>query len=90
MSESIVSYAAARPTGVFFTENTPDSLIDAVKHYQSLKLSFKPEALRQHAARFSRAEFKARMKRFIERSDSKNGTWLGEEEENVKAAQRDF
>lgn len=58
--------AAARPTGVFFTENTPDSLIDAVKHYQSLKLSFKPEALRHHAARFSRAEFKARMKRFID------------------------
>ena len=53
------------PTGIFFSESTPASLIQAVGRYQQNRSMFDPAALRRHAAQFSRAVFKDRMRGFI-------------------------
>jgi glycosyltransferase involved in cell wall biosynthesis len=62
---------AANSTGLFFSEATPASLIDAVQRYQEIKHAFQPAALRVHAAGFSRGAFKTKIKSFIE------SQWLG-------------
>jgi hypothetical protein len=67
VTESVIGIDdVANATGVFFSEPTPASLIDAVERYQRRKHIFEPAKLRRHAARFSRAAFKMRMKQFIE------------------------
>lgn len=67
VTESVIGVdGAANPTGVFFLEPTPASLIDAVERYQKIKRVFDPAALRRHAARFSRDAFKTRIKQLIE------------------------
>ena len=57
--------SGAKPTGIFFSEATPMSLIEAVRRYQAIKRLFEPAALRRHASEFSRALFKTRMEQFI-------------------------
>jgi len=71
------------PTGVFFLENTPAGLIEAVERFQKLKYQFDPAALRRHASRFSRDNFKSRMKDFIDAKLQGRGQLV---EENVKTA----
>lgn len=56
---------ADNATGIFYTEASPESLIDAVERYHKIKHLFEPAALRRHASRFSRATFKSQMKQFI-------------------------
>ena len=70
VTESVVGLddrrrSGAMPTGLFFSEATPASLIEAVTRYQAIKHLFDPAALRRHAAQFSRAVFKTRMEQFI-------------------------
>lgn len=63
-------------TGLFFREQTPDSLaavLDAMQH-----LSFSPEALRTHAFRFDTSVFETRMKQLIEAA-------IGEHQRNNSA-----
>lgn len=57
--------AAKPPTGIFFPQAAPASLIEAVEQYSDLKHVFDPAALRRHAAGFSRDRFKSEMKRVI-------------------------
>jgi glycosyltransferase involved in cell wall biosynthesis len=56
---------ADNATGIFYTEASTESLIDAVERYHEIKHLFEPAALRRHASRFSRAAFKSQMKQFI-------------------------
>jgi glycosyltransferase involved in cell wall biosynthesis len=70
VSESVVALderrgGGANPTGIFFPDATPASLIEAVRRYQAVKHLFDPLALRRHASQFSRAVFKTRMEQFI-------------------------
>ena len=51
-------------TGAFFYEQTPQSLAEAVRHFD--ERSFDPETIRRHAARFDREAFKRKLSRFIE------------------------
>ncbi len=53
-------------TGIFFSEPTPASLIEAVRRYQRIKHTFEPAALRRHASGFSRTAFKTQMKESID------------------------
>jgi glycosyltransferase involved in cell wall biosynthesis len=53
-------------TGVFFHESTADSLQKAVRYFQDNQHRFKPAAIRQHAARFSRERFKTQMRDYID------------------------
>lgn len=53
-------------TGIFFTRQTPEGLIRAVKDFDSYK--FNPHLIRQHALGFDKEIFKARIKDFVERA----------------------
>jgi len=53
-------------TGIFFDEQTPKSLIQAVENFQSKK--FNPEKIRRHALKFSKERFKKEIKSFVEKS----------------------
>jgi glycosyltransferase involved in cell wall biosynthesis len=53
----------ARATAVFFQEQTPESLIDAVSTFE--RLSFPEERLMAHAKRWSVPEFQSRFRRAI-------------------------
>ncbi len=67
VTESVIGVGEAEnPTGIFFSEPTSASLIEALERYEKFKMDFAPEFLRHHAARFSRGAFKMRMKQFVE------------------------
>ncbi|AJA46753.1 glycosyltransferase [Clostridium pasteurianum DSM 525 = ATCC 6013] len=53
-------------TGVFFREQTVDSLKDAVKRFEGVK--FDKQAIRKHAEEFDEEIFKEKIKSFIENS----------------------
>lgn len=50
-------------TGIFFNEQTPEALIEAVKKFESL--TFDPAVIRANAERFGREVFKARMTQLV-------------------------
>ena len=51
-------------TGLFFDEQTPESLVAAVRSLETV--TFEPEAIRQHALRFDREVFQRQFTRFVE------------------------
>jgi glycosyltransferase involved in cell wall biosynthesis len=53
------------PTGVFFYDAAVDALCDAVLLCRRHVLAFDPAAIRRHALRFDRPEFKARITTFL-------------------------
>ncbi|MBL7053541.1 MAG: glycosyltransferase, partial [Candidatus Portnoybacteria bacterium] len=50
-------------TGLFFEEQTTDSLINALKKFKTI--NFKPEVIRQEALKFDQEKFKEKIKKFI-------------------------
>lgn len=64
--ETIPEYRTA-PTGVFFTSQTAESLIEAVRFFEHRKNLFDPSLIRKHAERFDRSLFKERFKQYVER-----------------------
>jgi glycosyltransferase involved in cell wall biosynthesis len=54
------------PTGIFFPEQTSDSVITAVELFERAKDAFDPAKIRLHTAGFSRERFKAQVKEFVE------------------------
>jgi glycosyltransferase involved in cell wall biosynthesis len=57
---------AQAPTGLFFGEESPAAIADAVRQFDDLESRFRPSALRQHARGFDRKVFKERMERLLE------------------------
>ncbi len=55
------------PTGVFFTNQTAESLIEAVRFFEHHKNLFDPSSIRKHAESFDRSLFKERFKQYVER-----------------------
>jgi len=53
------------PTGIFFNEQTPSSLIDAVKRFEKIEGRFNPYDLRRNAERFSKERFDREFKNFV-------------------------
>lgn len=51
-------------TGIFFSEQTAESLAEALKAFE--KRRFHPEAIRRHAEKFSREIFKKKLHKWIE------------------------
>jgi glycosyltransferase involved in cell wall biosynthesis len=52
-------------TGVFFDEQSPESLINAVNSFEKLNGAFKPREIRKNAERFDQKRFSAEMKEFV-------------------------
>jgi glycosyltransferase involved in cell wall biosynthesis len=53
-------------TGVHFSDQTPEALVAAVRRFESL--SFDPEKIRQHAARFGTDVFREQFPRFVDQA----------------------
>ena len=53
-------------TGVFFHQQTEDSLLDAVERFEGMKSQFVPGEIRAHACQFDRERFKSEMSKIIE------------------------
>jgi glycosyltransferase involved in cell wall biosynthesis len=56
------------PTGVFFNEPKPESLVDAVEMFERHRNRFDPERIRAHVEPFDRKYFKDRMRQLLETS----------------------
>jgi glycosyltransferase involved in cell wall biosynthesis len=56
------------PTGVFFDEQKPESVIDAVEIFERHRNKFDPQKIRAHVEPFDRKYFKERMRQLIETS----------------------
>jgi glycosyltransferase involved in cell wall biosynthesis len=54
------------PTGIFFSEQTPEDLIKAVGLYQKMHSRFDPRRIRDHAAQFSTARFRNQIHEYIQ------------------------
>ncbi|MFY9457723.1 MAG: glycosyltransferase [Candidatus Spechtbacterales bacterium] len=52
--------------GVFFDEQTSDSLIDAIGRFQDIQ--FDPKLIREHAMRFDKERFKEEIRNFIDQN----------------------
>ena len=59
------SGGGAPATGIFFTEQTVESLLTALQFFQKNRQRFEPTAIRQHACRFSRERFKTQISDYI-------------------------
>lgn len=64
--ETVINYGKENPTGIFFKEQTADSIVNAVKIFEKNIKLFKPENCRKNAERFSEARFRNEFKQFIE------------------------
>jgi glycosyltransferase involved in cell wall biosynthesis len=58
--------SGAPPTGVFFSEQTPADLIQAVELFQRMRGRFNPEKIRHHAAQFSAQRFRDQIHEYIQ------------------------
>ena len=64
--ETVINYDKENPTGIFFKEQTADSIVNAVKIFEKNITLFKPENCRKNAERFSEARFSNEFKQFME------------------------
>lgn len=62
VTESVIS----GKTGVFFHEQTVESICDAVGRFERDKAAFKPEAIRAHAEKFNASRFRADFLKLVE------------------------
>jgi glycosyltransferase involved in cell wall biosynthesis len=60
------------PTGIFFSEQTAESLIAAVELFERSKDAFDPTLISRHAASFSTERFKTQIRKFV---DSRLSDW---------------
>ena len=58
--------SAADVTGLFFSEQTPGALAQAVETFEKNRQKFRPQACRQNALRFDKPVYKSNMKAFID------------------------
>jgi len=56
------------PTGLFFDEQSPDSLAAAMLRFEKIGDKFVPSAIREHALKFDKANFQVRMADFIDQA----------------------
>jgi len=64
--ETIRGLDHAAPTGLFFTEQTSDAVMHAVKHFESMQNRITPKACRDNALRFSPERFRTEFEDFVD------------------------
>jgi glycosyltransferase involved in cell wall biosynthesis len=55
----------ADSTGIFFTEQTVDAVVDAIHRFEGFETRFDPQRIHEHALQFDTAIFRARMIAFL-------------------------
>jgi glycosyltransferase involved in cell wall biosynthesis len=65
-TETIRGLGSVAPTGVFFAEQTPASIADAVQRFEAQHDRIDPEACRQNASRFSATRFRRELGDFVD------------------------
>jgi glycosyltransferase involved in cell wall biosynthesis len=61
----VVAPPDARPTGIFFQEQTTASLIAAVERFEAMAPAISPGDCRANAERFSNAHFRRRFRQVV-------------------------
>ena len=64
-------------TGVFFDRQDLDSVIEAIRRFESREDSFQPRDIQKHAKKFDKSVFKNRMNDVIERYCSREVAVMG-------------
>jgi glycosyltransferase involved in cell wall biosynthesis len=64
--ETVVGWPAPEATGVFFDEQTPESLEEAVELFERHKDEFRPDACHRHAERFGQQRFQSEFRSTVE------------------------
>lgn len=59
----ILETVIANKTGVFFTEKTPENLLEAILKFE--RISFDPIAINKHAQEFDKSQFEKKIKNFV-------------------------
>lgn len=54
-------------TGIFFREQTVESLIESIKDFEKRENTFDPFEIRKNAERFSKERFKREFKEFVDK-----------------------
>ena len=60
-----VSHDGASPTGLFFFEQTPKAICDAILYFEEYKDKFDPVRIREHIRLFDKEQFKKKMRQYI-------------------------
>ena len=63
--ETVRPFGVMNPTGILFDQQTPQSVIAAVQHFEKIKDNFVAEDCRNHAMKFSSERFKKEMGEYI-------------------------
>ena len=58
--------STSQPTGVFFYEQNPEAVINAIKHFESIESHFDSNAIRNHAQKFDGSIYTKQTKKFIQ------------------------
>ncbi|HUN67306.1 MAG TPA: glycosyltransferase [Burkholderiales bacterium] len=67
-AETVVGLDAPEPTGVFFGEQTPASVVAAVRKFEAEGQAITPDACRRRAQQFSVERFRAEFTAYVERA----------------------
>lgn len=63
--ETVQGLNSENPTGLFFDEQTPESIIQAVNMFEDKVSFFKPESCRENALKFSSERYRAEVSDFV-------------------------
>jgi glycosyltransferase involved in cell wall biosynthesis len=67
VTETVRGLDAPEPTGVFYDEQTPESLADAIRRFEALERPISPAACRANALRFRAELFRDGLRAFVSR-----------------------
>jgi len=67
VTETVRGLDDPSPTGVFYAEQSPDALADAIRKFESLSTPISPRACRDRALLFTANRFRTEFRRFVER-----------------------
>jgi len=66
-AETIIGLDKPVPTGVFFSEQTTESLVIAIKSFETCQKKISPQACRENALRFSPERFRQELKDYVDK-----------------------
>ena len=69
--ETVRGLGAERPTGCFFDQQTPASILEAIEQFENLAVPIGPEDCRENATRFRSERFRERLHNIVSRH------WIG-------------